>query len=691
MATVYANSKKIMYIGNWADLGKSKVSKNDYCKAFIMFRGTDVTVEAKGEIMCSLDGGADFAKKAFSAKEGVHTLYITAMKDVELISVRVDELLDTNTYLRGNMQAEYDEIAKGREGSDPATFRRIPYKATMPCANAKLDGLFGECLNKNIARIKGCFTQPYYILCNAGREPDKVTPGWVDWLPAANDGRILAGAAKAYLWTKDKKLRAIIDELVDKIEAQMREDGYYNYYTEADSYEANHIPNIENEKKIIMDSERKNYDRTYWTWGLVEAAKAGNTKALGLARKMYDWLEGGKYGKDLLLGHNATNAFMGSLILAESPVGISEDILLNQKCLDQAHVEEELINRNPVIFSNYPGDRPHCYALLVLLSLVYEYRLTGEAHYLEALLGGWEVYKRYNKHVGGATAICESEGPYPAGSYYLATGHTGETCGSVFWTWVNEQLAQLFPDDARYAAEIEEVLFNIAPNVLTENGVRYHSRMQGEKEKGASHGTCCEIMTTHLYSDLPKYVCSYNSKTIWVNQFIGGEFKLGNISLTTEADIIGKGKFTVTVTKAPAAKKTIKVRIPEWAKDAKLYVNGKFVSNALCGDYESIEREWKDGDTVVVTFRPEYRISRYTGAEQLESNAPRYALLYGPYLMALVGSEEDVPTLNVDPMELKVRKVKDSIVIKLEGKMKFVPYYEIGDAVKLCVFPAFKA
>lgn len=689
MKKFHADYEKIIYIGNWESRETAKVAKTDYCKFFLAFKGTEIKISAAGELECSLDGASECCKKNFKMDDGVHTLFVTAKKDCCIDFIETDEIMDMELYLRELMNAEYDEIQKGRVVNDPENWERIEYAARVPEKDMQLTGMFGELFQQNISRIKECIKTPYYLVPNENNPDDK---GWSEWLPASNDGRIIGGAAKAFVWTGDNELREFVDRMVDKVSDNMREDGFYCYSKEEESFAVNYIPNEENTKEVILNSERKNYDRQFWTYGMIAADKAGNTKALPLVRRMYDWMESSEYGPNMLLGHNATNAFMGTLVLADTAMGKDDDILFNQKFLDQKYWEREFINRNPVAFYNYPGDRPHCYELLQILALVHEYRLTGEKHYIDAALGGWEVYSKYHKHIGGTTAICEIDGPYPPGSYYMTSkGHVGETCGSVFWVWINHELSKLFPDETKYAAEIEECLFNVMPTVIADNnGIRYHNRLQGIKQKGEKEGTCCELMSTLLLADLPEYVCTYNNGGIWFNQYISAEAEMSDITFAIDAENLIEGKVSITINQAPKTEKFIKLRIPVWAKNAQVHVNDKLIAKDNRNEYAEINRIWTAGDVIEITYSLEKEFVRYTGSEQLEDHE-RYALFYGPYLMALKGEfEEEVPILDVDLNTLDITENEDTFEIFINEKQKFVPYIKVRDDQKFCCFPAYK-
>ena len=54
------------------------------------------------------------------------------------------------------------------------------------------------------------------------------------------------------------------------------------------------------------------------------------------------------------------------------------------------------------------------------------------------------------------------------------------------------------------------------------------------------------------------------------------------------------------------------------------------------GSYTVLDRTWTNGDTVSFTLPMDFRMSRYTGADQIAGHE-RYALLYGPILLMVAG------------------------------------------------------
>jgi hypothetical protein len=70
-------------------------------------------------------------------------------------------------------------------------------------------------------------------------------------------------------------------------------------------------------------------------------------------------------------------------------------------------------------------------------------------------------------------------------------------------------------------------------------------------------------------------------------------------------------------------------------------VNGEHVAVGKPGTYQPVERVWHDGDTVSFTLPMTFRLALYTGVDE-PGWGDRYALLYGPVLMAAVGPLKEV-------------------------------------------------
>jgi DUF1680 family protein len=298
--------------------------------------------------------------------------------------------------------------------------------------------------------------------------------------------------------------------------------------------------------------------------------------------------------------------------------------------------------------------------------------------------------------VGGITAICEKDGPYYPGSYQMDIGHTGETCGTVFWLWLNLELLELFPDEEKYAAQIEEGLLNTLPSAfMAERGVRYHNVLQGRKDNppspvGDAIGTCCEMTTTLTLGDCPQYTFLSNEGGLWLHQLVSYDAKCDGWDFCVDSDILHKGQMTFTVRSAPSREQFVKLRVPAWAKNATLSVNGKSVA-ARQGSFVELKLVWQAGDTATLTFSPAIEVLPYTGVEQAENGKGRFCVTYGPYLMALTDiGETKLPTVTAAIDALCAEQTEASVAIKVNDGMAFVPYFEVAGDTAFNCYPIFE-
>ncbi len=721
MLTTYAASYNgIQYYGTWVYEGTRRYTKIQYSKCIFSFLGDTVRVNFNtrpdgGLAEIYIDGEYETTVNTFNSenlkqmlfeKQGIagdkiHEISVVSKKNketpeaiMEVWSFEAEEIVNYPEHMRDLKLKEYEEISKGfKETSDPSNWKKVEYKASCPQGGVKLnDKIFTKMLADNNKIIKNDFKMKFYC---EGDGPDFGNipgPGWSHFLPASNEARLLGGAYNFLLWEEDEELRAIGEKIMNDITARMREDGYFNYYPEAESFDDD----------ISPLSERKNYDRVFWTRSMLYAANAGNKQGLVNARRMYDWLENSpQHLSHMVKGTNSTNTYPGIPLMANSEVSKDTDMLTVQKYFDQDYLLKTLKDENSLAVVGYPGHQPHCYALLIIEALADQYRATGEKKYLDALMGGYEIWRKYYIHIGGTAAICEVDGPYPPGSYYITTGHNGETCSSVFWCLINMRLMQLFPGEEKYAKELEESLFNaIAACRTAQDGwTRYHVRFHGEKEWGRNWNNCCEVAATMFIPTIPSYIYSADEEGVFVNLFIASQYKGSNMDITMNTEFPYSGKVQLVISPKEKVQKVLRIRIPQWQTDeVSIKINGKEELKAKAGSYAVINRIWNEGDKVEFEFDLSPRLIKYTGFDQPKDNSDRYVMLCGPMMMALtnVNKEEVLPLRNRLTIEPTIPRIKMSpkqvlASLKEEAPMhfsvdrfKFVPYYAIDKEYFTC-------
>jgi uncharacterized protein len=703
------NDSAILYSGNWVLTLNApgffqndyKTSNTQYNRCLFTFRGPSVrwfgsknnnhgfadvyiddifqqTVDSYNATLIS--NVILFERKGLSNAK-LHTLMIVVKKEKNENSIGCYQDVDyfessqPVNYVKEithSMNAEYAQIQNNTKPFvNPSAWTPVSYASDAPVNGVILNsGVVKDVFNRNIKYLNHCFSTPTYC--------DGI--GWSEWLPASIEGRMLSGAANTLRWGERSDMRNIVEIIINKIKNRVRTDGYHNYYPENESFALNSGGN----------SERKNYDRVFWTRGLLDAGRSGNSSAYTIVRNFYNWFDVSSYLPNMLLGGNATNGLPGGGLIYRSPVGTNNDLVITERYLDQDYWIDELTKRQPLCISDYPGINPHCYELLGLEAFLDEYVATGNQKYIDAVKGGWEIYNQNFEHIGGTTAICEGS-YFPPKSFYL-NSHTGETCGSVFWTNINSRLLHLYPTEEKYASEIEKSIYNIIMAAQDTNGyIRYHNNLHGRKDKPVCSGVCCEVSSVSMISRLPEYIYSIADDGLYVNLFVASTITWDNAgsNITLTAATSFPNNPDVTFTFATASKKVmnLRIRVPSWASnDMAIKVNGKLTATGKPGTYVSIIRKWSNNDNISFRLPMTFTTVKYSGLDQVNGNMDRYALIYGPLLMALQGpltGPDNVPQVPIKPSDLPglLTTIPDNPLqfnLKDYPSHKYVPYWQVS-------------
>jgi DUF1680 family protein len=594
------------------------------------------------------------------------------------------------------------------QASEPNTWKPVTLKVTTPTGGVAIaeNGLFKPALDLNVSYLLNSFSvnhllEPFRIRAGEELEPDSVPQVgfWDTDLRGSSAGRFLMGAGNTLRWMEYPELRKRMNEVIDGIETCREPNGYILPY-HPDS----------------ARSEEPNYARAWLTHGLIEAAIAGNPKAYGLLRGHANWFNHWDKMLPKLLHWNYNNhqGHIASTRTYLSPIGVPEDLQIAEKYYVCDWWIDELAAGEDKAVWRYPLQNPHSYLITSFEAYLDHYIATGDKNYLDAMLGAWQLIHDKWEHVGGSMAICESQWtidangnrsqsghnhPHPPHSYYLTSyGHTGETCGSVFWIKFNQRFHRLFPNEEKYVAEIEKSIYNVILANQTDDGhIRYHANMQGKKENPHSaHNTCCEGQGTRMLGSLPEYIYSIAPDGLYVNLYepssINWKVKEQDVSLTLDSDFPFQSQVGLKIAVSSPVKMNLRVRIPSWAtKKVEISVNGKKYTTGKPGTYTELSRKWENGDKVDFTLPADYRITRYEGIDTV-SGYERYAVEYGPVLLASTGG--DKAPHEIEASNLKERLIPDRsrplhFSVADDTLTTFMPYWMISNQV-FSVFPLVK-
>ena len=565
-------------------------------------------------------------------------------------------------------------------------WKPVAYKANRPLTGVQLgDGLFKTAMQNNIGYLLHSFTVDEMLRqfrdragkpSPAGlRPPDSF---WDEDLPGSSAGRFLMGAGNTLRWIDSPELRSRMNQLVDGIAECRERDGNIMAYPE----------------NTIFYSERAAYTRSWLTRGLVAAGYGGNPKAFQLLRGYYDWFDHCPYLPELLRrAGQGVQGMIANTRMYFTPVGKPEDLQVVQRYFQENYWLDELSHHEDRAIWQYPYDHPHCYLITSLEPYLDLYRATGSRRYLDASVGGWDLFHDEWEHVGGSIAICEG-GSYPPRSYYLHR-QTGEFCGSVFWVRYNQRFHLLYPDQVKYVDEIEKSIYNVAlANQSGSKGIRYHANLVGHKDPATAKNTCCEGQGTRLIGSLPEYIFSKARDGLYVDLFSAATISWRQDGSPMTAKMVTQFPFkpdvAIHLSMTRPIRSRIRIRVPGWAAHAMpIRVNGALYATGKPGRYVVLNRIWRNGDSISFTLPMAFRLTPYTGADPDGQDC--YALEYGPILMAVTGpmDEHKGARLSMRPADLvkSLQPIKGQPLhfsIAGDAAHQYMPYWQVDDQVFTC-------
>ncbi len=535
--------------------------------------------------------------------------------------------------------------------SDPATWKPVPNRVSIPTGGITLpaESLFQQALENNAAYLLQSFSVDHILYHFRVRAGQQDAPGgetqvgfWDTNLRGSNAGRFLMGAANTLRWLPNEELRRRMDAVIDGIAACRGADGYIYPFPPEEMLRG--MPGT-----IWGCAQESNYARAWLTHGLIDASIAGNATALPLCRDGHDWFNCCDDLPELNTVAVWMQGHVASTRLYFTPVGQPRDIQVGEAWYVVDEWMDMLLARNLDALWKHGLAWPHCYEITACEAYLDHYRATGDERFLNAMLSAWDMLHTYWVHNGGSIALCEMR-DYPPGSYFLAPEKkTGEFCGSVFWVKFNQRLHQLFPAEEKYVAEIEKSIYNVALADQAEGrGIRYHTHLEGQKEAPTCANTCCEGQGTRMLGSLPEFIYSLAEEGVTVNLYepstLVAEVQGHEFTLALATTFPFDTQVALRVHTAGENPMRLRLRMPGWAtREIPIRINGQQAAIGMPGTFAELFRKWQDGDCVTFSLPIAARLTRYRGADSIEGHF-RYALEYGPILLAIVGPlGDDLP------------------------------------------------
>ena len=232
-----------------------------------------------------------------------------------------------------------------------------------------------------------------------------------------------------------------------------------------------------------------------------------------------------------------------------------------------------------------------------------------------------------------------------------------ETCASIGMVFFGKQLLDITLD-GKYADIIELELYNGILSGMQLDGQRFFYVNPLEVNPGVSgelYGyrhvlpqrpgwyacACCPTNTVRLITSLGQYVFSENPQTIFSNLFIGGAYDLDKARIQVESQYPWQGDITYRIQPKAETAFSLALRIPRFAKELQITVNGEPWQAVPEKGYAYLSRGWAQGDVVQVHF--DMPVRRIYANPAVRANAGRVALMRGPLVYCLEGIDNSAP------------------------------------------------
>jgi uncharacterized protein len=456
--------------------------------------------------------------------------------------------------------------------------------------------------------------------------------------------KVLEGASYSLAQSPDPELERRLDEIIAKIAAAQHPDGYINtYYT------------IKEPGKRWTNL--KDMHELYCGGHLIEAAVAhhratGKRNLLDVAIKFADHVDG-VFGPDKrhdVCGHEEIEL---ALIKLYHLTGDQKYFKLAQFFLDMRGNAAA----RPHLYGDYCQDHQpvrdqreitgHAVRAMYLYSAVADAAaITRDPGFMTAMDAVWkDVTQRKMYVTGGIGPSAQNEGFTVAYDLPNETAYA-ETCAAVGMALWNHRL-NLLHADGKYFDVLERVLYNGLLSGVSLDGTKFFYvnplASKGNHHRKPWFGTaCCPTNMARLLPSVSGLVYASDDRDLYVNLFVASE---GSITAPGGAKVAVKqqtaypwdGTVKLSVGRANGWPAEVKVRVPEWARQAKLSLDGTPVEAKVENGYANVPLG--DAKEARITLEMPMPIERVRCNPLAKANVSRVAIQRGPVVYCMEGAD----------------------------------------------------
>ncbi len=511
--------------------------------------------------------------------------------------------------------------------ADAVADRFVP----APYAGQRIEGVLGERMRVNLEGRLLNVDEKEILDCFRHR------PGKQAWA-GEHAGKFLDAAANAWLYTKDERLKTLMDRVARELIATQLPDGYLGTY-------------VDQKRWTSWDVWVHKYDLL----GLLSYYRVtGSAQALDTAKRV----------GDLLCRTFGTAPGQRDIIQAGTHVGMASTSVLEPMVYlyrftgDRKYLDfcEYLVHawsqpNGPKIIESiqstgsvfHTADSKAYEMMSDLVGLAELYRLTGNPVYLSTTLTAWKDISTHQLYVTGTTSSSE----HFTDNFVLPAeeiSEVGEGCATVTWLQLNWQLLRL-TGEAQYAEQLEHTVYNalLGAQDPRNGNICYFTTLDGKK--GPTPGVnCCVSSEPRGISMIPQLAWGAREGNPAVLFYVPGNVTLhsaaGDVAIDAKTTYPEGGVVSLTVRPAKTARFPLYLRVPAWTTHYTATAGGHDYKGTP-GQFLTIDREWKAGDQVDVAL--DLTVREVSGAPSYPFGV---AVFRGPQVLALEQSRnKEIPDL----------------------------------------------
>lgn len=320
------------------------------------------------------------------------------------------------------------------------------------------------------------------------------------------------------------------------------------------------------------------------------------------------------------------------------------------------------------------------------------YAESGEQALLDALDRLWHNVANQKMYVTGAVGQAHfgassrkdkiEEGFLEAYLMPMATAYN-ETCANIANAMFNWRMMGI-KGESKYADIMELVIYNSALVGISADGKNYFYANplrfnKGQREYQDNRDCtespnrepyiecfCCPPNLVRTIAKLSGWAYSLSENGVAVNLFGGNKLETNlrdgsAIKLHQDSGYPWDGEIKITIDECKDSPFEVLIRIPAWAKDCTLLVNGQDAGvEAKPGAFARIERQWGAGDTIELSLPMD--VAMLKGHPLIEEVRNQTTLKVGPLVYCLESPDLPEGTSVLDvylPSDIDLKKEQD--------------------------------